>query len=192
MLKAKRDREFGSVSSQEQEKFLSERQNLHDYLEREARRALQGECMAQRKLSEAEMERDGMIWDNRNSDWAAMYGINSQLEPQPSELHRANQWACQAQIHFDQSLHFLSLTKIATHRLAWNLSTSCFRFEIFLGIEPENVAAAAIQVVGCQEVRKDLQLTLGVFLGWLREHLDVHSCQFELFHPYFFFFPSNT
>ena len=55
--------EFGSVSSQEQEKFLSERQNLHDYLERETLRALQGECMAQRKLSEAEMERDRMIWD---------------------------------------------------------------------------------------------------------------------------------
>ena len=58
MLKGKRDLEFGSVSSQEQEKFLSGGQNLHDYLSRETRRALQGECMAQRKLSEAEMERD--------------------------------------------------------------------------------------------------------------------------------------
>ena len=66
--------------------------------------------------------------------------------------------------------------KIATHRLAWNLS-SCFRFQIFLEIEREIFAAAAIQVVGCQEVRKDLQLTLGVFLVWLRENLDdVHSC----------------
>ena len=69
-------------------------------------------------------------------------------------------------------------TKIATHRLAWNLSTSS-QIQDFLGIERENVAAAAaIQVVGCQEVRKDLQLTLGVFLEWLRENLDVvHSCQ---------------
>ena len=48
--------------------------------------------------TEAELERDRMIWDNRNSDWAAMYGINSQLEPQPSELHHAKQWACQAQM----------------------------------------------------------------------------------------------
>ena len=31
--------------------------NLHDNLERKTRRALQGECMAQRKISEAEMER---------------------------------------------------------------------------------------------------------------------------------------
>ena len=42
LLNRKRNREFGSVSSQEQERFLSDRQNLHDeYLEREARRALQ-------------------------------------------------------------------------------------------------------------------------------------------------------
>ena len=77
-------------------------------------------------------------------------------------------------------------TKIATHRLAWSLS-SCSRFKIFLGIERENLAAAAIQVVRCQEVRKDLQPTLCVFLGWLRENLDdVHSCQFEYVHPFFF------
>ena len=72
-LNGKRDREFGSLSSQEQERFLSERENQHDYLEREARRAVQGENIAQRKLSEAEMERDRMIWDTRNDDWAAMY-----------------------------------------------------------------------------------------------------------------------
>ena len=82
-----RGREFGSVSSQEQDRFLSVRQNLHDYLEREARRALQGESVAQRKLSDAEMGRDRMIWDKRNPDWAAMYGINSQIGSQQPELH---------------------------------------------------------------------------------------------------------
>ena len=79
LLNGKRGRDVGSVSSQEQENFLSERQNLHDYLEREAGRALQGESIAQRKLFDADMERDRMTWDKRNSDWAAMYGINSQL-----------------------------------------------------------------------------------------------------------------
>ena len=54
--------------------------------------------MALRKLSEAEMERDRMIWDERNADLAAMYDINSKLESQQSELHHANQWACQAQM----------------------------------------------------------------------------------------------
>ena len=39
-----------------------------------------------------------MIWDTRNSDWAAMYGMNSQRESQQSELHHANRWACQAQV----------------------------------------------------------------------------------------------
>ena len=42
-LNGKRDRAFGCVSSQEQEWFLLEKQNLHDYLEREAQRALPGE-----------------------------------------------------------------------------------------------------------------------------------------------------
>ena len=94
-----RDREFGSVSSREQERFLSERDKIiHGYHEREARGARQGENRAQRKLSEAEMERDRMIWDKRNSDWAAMYGINSQLESQKTELHHVHQWACQAQM----------------------------------------------------------------------------------------------
>ena len=80
LLNGERDREFGSVSSQEQERFLSERQNLYDYLESEGRRALQGGRIAQRRLSEAEMERDTMFRERRNSDWAAMYGIISQLE----------------------------------------------------------------------------------------------------------------
>ena len=39
LLNRLRDRGFGSVSSQEQEIFLSEKQNPHDFLEREARRA---------------------------------------------------------------------------------------------------------------------------------------------------------
>ena len=41
---------------------------------------------------------DTMIWDKRISDQAAMSGMNSQLESQQSELHHANQWACQAQM----------------------------------------------------------------------------------------------
>ena len=58
LLKGKRDRELGCVSPSEQERFLSERQNLHNYFQREAQRALQGECVAQRRLSEAEVEMD--------------------------------------------------------------------------------------------------------------------------------------
>ena len=55
--------------------WMSQKQNLHDYLDKETWRALQGECLAQRELSEAEMERDGMIGYKRNSDWAGMYGM---------------------------------------------------------------------------------------------------------------------
>ena len=58
-MNRKRDREFGSVSFQETDRILSDRQNLHDYREREARGAPQAESIAQRTLSDAEMERDG-------------------------------------------------------------------------------------------------------------------------------------
>ena len=43
LLNGKSNGEFGSALSQEQERFLSEREHRHDYLEREARRAPQGE-----------------------------------------------------------------------------------------------------------------------------------------------------
>ena len=39
-----------------------------------------------------------MSWGRRNADWAAVYGINSQLESQKTELHHAHQWACQTQM----------------------------------------------------------------------------------------------
>ena len=53
---------------------------------------------SEKKLSDAEMERDRMTWDKRNCVWAAMYETNSQHESQKTELHHANQWACQAQM----------------------------------------------------------------------------------------------
>ena len=64
VLSGKRDREFGSMSSQEQETFLSERQNLHDYLERETWRALQGEGMynSEKTISGRNGEGVSFIW----------------------------------------------------------------------------------------------------------------------------------
>ena len=48
-----------AVSSGEQNSCL--RENFHDYLEREARRAPQGERIAQRKIPEAETERERIL-----------------------------------------------------------------------------------------------------------------------------------
>ena len=75
------DRELGSVSlsQHEQERILSERKNLHEYLEVEAERALQGEYMAQRRLSEAEVGMD-RNWERRNYD-ITLYETTQQLEP---------------------------------------------------------------------------------------------------------------
>ena len=51
--------------------------------------------MAQRRLSEAEMEMDRKSWENFRDDF---YETNRQLESQRTELYRATQWASQAQM----------------------------------------------------------------------------------------------
>ena len=86
----KRDRNLESAQT------LSERRNLHVHLEQKAELAVQGECAAQKRLSEAETEVDICIWKQRNSD-LALYDTNRELETQRLELHQANQWADQAQ-----------------------------------------------------------------------------------------------
>ena len=47
MLRGKRDHNLDSVST------MSDRQNLHDYLERKAESAVRGQIEAQKRLSEA-------------------------------------------------------------------------------------------------------------------------------------------
>ena len=66
--------------------------NLHEYLEKEADRALQGECTAQKRLSEREVEMDRISWEKGNSN-LVLFETNQQLE----SLYQANQWANQAQ-----------------------------------------------------------------------------------------------
>ena len=61
LLRRKRDRDLESVSLSQHDRekiLLFEWKNLHGYLEQEAARALQVECTAQRRLSEAEVEMD--------------------------------------------------------------------------------------------------------------------------------------
>ena len=65
--------------------FCLKDKNFHDCLEREARRALQGECMAQRRLSGFEMEMDRKSWERRNSDMA-LFETSRHLESQQLEL----------------------------------------------------------------------------------------------------------
>ena len=54
-----------SLSHHDGVRILSERKNLHEYHEKKAQEALQGECTAQRRLSEAEVEMDMKSWDRR-------------------------------------------------------------------------------------------------------------------------------
>ena len=67
----------------------------HVYLEQKAELAVQGECAAQKRFSEAEAEMVIRNWEQRND--IALYETNRELESQKLELSQANQWADQAQ-----------------------------------------------------------------------------------------------
>ena len=75
---------------------LSERRNLHVYLEQKTELGVQGECAAQRRLCEAEAHMQIKIWEARNSDMA-LCETNRELESQRLELYQAKQLADQAQ-----------------------------------------------------------------------------------------------
>ena len=90
MSRGKRDPDLESAQT------LSERRDLRVYLEQKAELAVQGECGAQRRLSEAEADMDTINWEQRNSD-VALYETHQELESQRLELYQANQCADQAQ-----------------------------------------------------------------------------------------------
>ena len=48
---------------------LKNKQNLHEFLERQAHTAIQGELNSQRKLTEAETVTEVEEWDKRNSEF---------------------------------------------------------------------------------------------------------------------------
>ena len=75
LSRGKRDRDLESVVA------LSGRPNLHVYLEQKVELAVQGECEAQRRLSEAEADMDIRNWEERNSD-IALCETNQELESQ--------------------------------------------------------------------------------------------------------------
>ena len=90
LSRGKRGRDMESVQT------LSERKKLHVHLEQQAQLVVQGECAAQRRLSEAEAEMYIGYWHQRNSD-IALYETNRELEFQRLELYQANPWADHAQ-----------------------------------------------------------------------------------------------
>ena len=88
----KRDRD------QESAETLSEWRNFHAYFEQEAELAVQGKCVAQKRLSEAEAEAemDKRNWDQRDAD-IVLHVTNLELESPRLELYQANQWTDKAQ-----------------------------------------------------------------------------------------------
>ena len=80
----------------EKYRILPERKSLHEDLEKEAERTFQGECAAQKRLSEAQVEVDRREWERRNAD-IALYETTRHLESKRVELYQANQRADQAQ-----------------------------------------------------------------------------------------------
>ena len=89
LSKGKRDRDQESVQT------LSERRNLHVYIEQKAEMAVQGEGAAHRRLSQAEADMGIRNRKQRNSDMA-LCETNRELESQRLKLYQANPWADQA------------------------------------------------------------------------------------------------
>ena len=80
-----------------------------------------------------------MIRERRNAYWATMYGINSQIESQQSQLHHANQWTCQAQM--ESRRMFKELTaKTRLHQE--NQALNCMEIEELLRICHEETERA--------------------------------------------------
>ena len=69
LSRGKRDLDLASVPT------LSAWRNLQVYLEEKAESAVEGECAAQKRLSEAEAEMNIRNWERRNSD-IALYQTN--------------------------------------------------------------------------------------------------------------------
>ena len=67
---------------------LSERRNLHAYLEQKAELAVQGESATQKRLSEAEAEMDIRNWEQRDA-CMALHETSRELESQRLELYQA-------------------------------------------------------------------------------------------------------
>ena len=57
--------------------FCSRGKTLDEYFEKEAERALQGECMAQKRLSEAEVQMDRKSWEGEQLTLLQLKPINN-------------------------------------------------------------------------------------------------------------------
>ena len=76
-------------------KTLRNRHNFHEFLERQAHTAIQGELDSQRKLAEAETDMEVTEWERRNSD-VALHESQRELESQLSQFASKRQHQQQA------------------------------------------------------------------------------------------------
>ena len=90
--KVKRSRDLESVqdSQTERERVLSDRRDIHDFLEKKADHVFQGECTVQTRLSAAQSELDTREPRMRNAD-TALYETGMQFQSQRVERDQSNQ-----------------------------------------------------------------------------------------------------
>ena len=116
------------LSQMERRRILSQQRDIHDFLEKKADHAFQGEFAAQTRLSEAQAELDGREWERRNAD-LALYETGRQLESQRMELYQANQLSDQvailAQAILSQEAYGILLLPLHSNRIDCCLSLSC-------------------------------------------------------------------
>ena len=86
---------WGKRNKNDESATLIDRQNLHEFLERQAQTTVLGEQNSQRKLTEAESDMENKEWERRNSEFA-LYESQCEPESQRQQLRQASQWAEQA------------------------------------------------------------------------------------------------
>ena len=74
----------------DRERVLSDRRNIHDFLEKKADHAFRGGCAVQTRLSAAQSELDTREPRMRNAD-IALYETGMQLQSQRVERDQSNQ-----------------------------------------------------------------------------------------------------
>ena len=91
-VKRESSRDSASVrdSQMERERILSEQRDIHDFLEKKADQAFQGECAAQTKLCAAQSPLDRREWIMRNAD-IALHEPGMQLQLLSMGLCQAHQ-----------------------------------------------------------------------------------------------------
>ena len=125
LLKGKRDREYERVLHTEQERFMSEKRNVHDTFKEKPEELFKVHVWLIEDSLKLKWEWTGKVWERRNLDMA-LHETNRQLKPENIELYHTNQLASQPQME-NQRILEESATKSRLYQESH--AKDCFEIE---------------------------------------------------------------